>query len=216
MEDMPVLDMAELVEIQARGKELYEKASLQFHEGERIYRLAQGTYAGEGAWQETWKGCPASWPKAWQLISNGYVDAADVLRGSTDTAQACAQPCSISEALTLAWSNELEDAFAPHPIGQAVLDAIDAAADELDSRVQEEFPSGTGVFRIDEDGDYVSERDWKEIWALHPGWWEEAWVLADNGMYSAREVAGMTVGEIAKAYSDPEFCPEIAFYTEAE
>lgn len=61
MEDMTVLDMAELVEIQAMGKELYEKAQTQLHEGEHIYRLARGTYVGDGAWQEIWKGCPASW-----------------------------------------------------------------------------------------------------------------------------------------------------------
>lgn len=36
MEDMTVLDMAELVEIQAMGKELYEKAQTQLHEGEHI------------------------------------------------------------------------------------------------------------------------------------------------------------------------------------
>lgn len=216
MEEDPALDIARLVEIQHVGKELCEKVQVQFREGERIYRLAQGTYVTDDVWNAAWRGCPSGWPEAWQLISNGYVKAADLLGHGTDIAQACAQPRPVSEALSLVWNDGLKDALAPQPIGQAALDAIDAAANELDDRVQEKFPSGAPVFRINDDGDYVSEKDWNEVWALHPGWWEEAWMLADNGTYRANEVAGMTVGEIARAYSDPEYCPEIAFYTEAE
>ena len=216
MEEDPALDMARLVEIQHVGKELYEKAQTQFHEGERIYRLALGTYVTEDVWNAAWRDCPSGWPEAWQLISNGYVEASDLLGDSERIAQCHDRLRPISEALSLDWNDGLKDALAPQPIGRTMLDAIDIAANELDGRVREEFPSGAPVFRINDEGDYVSEKDWNEVWALHPGWWEEAWMLADNGTYRSEEVAGMTVGEIARAYSDPEYCPEIAFYTEAE
>ena len=41
-------------------------------------------------------------------------------------------------------------------------------------------------------------------------------MLADNGQYSGGEVASMSVREIERAFDDPSFEPEIAFYTEAD
>lgn len=41
-------------------------------------------------------------------------------------------------------------------------------------------------------------------------------MLADNGRWSAAEVAAMSPEEIEAAYGDPAFEPEVAFYTEAD
>lgn len=216
MEGRPVLDRETLVEIQHIGKPLYERSALHFNEGKRIFRLAQGTYVAEEVWDGVWKGLPSVWSEAWQLISNGSVQVRDLIGSSDCIAQRYGCPRPLTERLSLVWSERLRRALAPQPAGQDVLDAIDRAACELDDRVQQEFAPGAPVFRINDSGDYVAEKDWNEVWALHPGWWEEAWMLADNGNYSADEVAGMTIGEIARTYSDPGYCPEIAFYTEAE
>lgn len=214
MGEEPVLDIGMLVEIQRVGKPLYEKSALDFGKGERVFRLAQGTYVSGDIWHATWDGYPALWQKVWLLVSNGVIDARDLLgKPLSDTSD---QASLSDEALSLCWSRETAAELVPEPIGAAVLDAIDRAADELDDRVQQEFASGAPVFRINDAGDYVAEKDWNEVWALHPGWWEEAWMLVDNGSYRADEVVQMTIGEIARAYSDPEYCPEIAFYTEAE
>lgn len=216
MGEEPVLDMGMLVEIQRVGKPLYEKIALDFGEGERVFRLAQGTYVSEEVWDGVWKGLPSTWREAWQLISNGSVQARDLCGSGDCIAQHYGRPRPLSEKLSLVWSEELTHALAPQPAGRAALAAIERVADELDDRVQQEFASGAPVFRINDAGDYVAEKDWNEVWTLHPGCWEEAWMLADNGSYRADEVAQMTIGEIARAYSDPEYCPEIAFYTEAE
>lgn len=41
-------------------------------------------------------------------------------------------------------------------------------------------------------------------------------MLADNGQYTASAVAAMSVAEIERAYDDPCFEPQYAFYTEVD
>ena len=101
-------------------------------------------------------------------------------------------------------------------IGKKALNEILGVSQELREHVREEFTPCEGVYRIDDCGEYVTEQDWLGVWATYPSWWQDAWLLTDNGQYSFDEVAQMTVGEIRAAVADPTFCPEHAFYTETD
>lgn len=98
-------------------------------------------------------------------------------------------------------------------IGTDIMNAINKAAQELNGCVQEKFEPYEGVYRIN-DGDYVSEKNWKKVWNQYPSWWPDAWMLAGNGTYSETDVAGMSIEEIHEAMEDADF--EIVFYTEAD
>lgn len=102
------------------------------------------------------------------------------------------------------------------PIGHDLMDAVLAVTDELMSCVREDFEPNAGVYRVSDCGDYVSEEDWANAWANHPAWWQDAWMLADNGQYASDEVARMSVHEIEHAVASPDFYPEYAFYTETD
>ena len=102
------------------------------------------------------------------------------------------------------------------PIGRDLMDAVLAVTDELMSCVREDFEPNEGVCRINDCGGYVSEEDWETVWANHPDWWQDAWLLADNGQYSADDVSRMTVHEIERAVASPDFYPEYAYYTETD
>ena len=78
------------------------------------------------------------------------------------------------------------------------------------------FEPNEGVYRLDDMGSYVSEADFESYWDGKPEWRRKAWMLADNGAYTEADVAAMSVGQIEKAYDDPCFEPEYAFYTTAD
>lgn len=101
-------------------------------------------------------------------------------------------------------------------IGKEVMDAVLAVTDELMSCAREGFGPNEDVYRIDDRGDCVSEEDWANVWANHPAWWQDAWMLADNGQFTSDEVARMSVHEIERAVASPDFYPEYAFYTETD
>ena len=101
-------------------------------------------------------------------------------------------------------------------IGIRTMDAILAVTDELAACVAEDFGSNEGVYRINDRGDYVTAENWESVWANHPSWWPDAWLLADNGQYSVDDVAAMTVHEIERAVASPDFYPEYAYYTETD
>ena len=101
-------------------------------------------------------------------------------------------------------------------IGKRTMDAILAVTDELASCVREDFEPNEGVYRVSDRGDYVSAEDWETVWANHPAWWQDAWLLADNGQLSSEDVSRMSVHEIERAVASPGFYPEYAFYTETD
>lgn len=101
-------------------------------------------------------------------------------------------------------------------IGEQSMDRILDVTDELEACVREKFEPCEGVYRLNESGEYVSESDWLDVWEGRPAWWRKAWMLADNGQYTASAVAAMSVAEIERAYDDPCFEPQYAFYTEAD
>lgn len=100
--------------------------------------------------------------------------------------------------------------------GEQTMDRILDVTDELQACVHEKFEPYEGVFRLNESGEYVSENDWLDVWEGRSTWWHKAWMLADNGQYTASAVAAMSVAEIERAYDDPCFEPEYAFYTEVD
>ena len=57
------------------------------------------------------------------------------------------------------------------------------------------------------------ERDWDNFWKKYPSWYEKAYMLADNGEYSAMEVANMDSEEICDAYKNSEGSCENVYYT---
>ena len=101
-------------------------------------------------------------------------------------------------------------------IGEKTLNEIFDVSQELRAHVREVFRPCEGVYRISDDGEYVAAEDWLSVWSPFPSWWQEAWLLADNGQYSFSMVARMTVDEIMEAARDSSFCPKYAFYTEAD
>ena len=101
-------------------------------------------------------------------------------------------------------------------IGKRAMDAILAVTDELMTCVREDFGPNEGVYRINDCGGYVSEEDWANVWADHPAWWQDAWLLADNGQFTSEDVSRMTIHEIERAVTSPDFYPEYAFYTETD
>lgn len=103
------------------------------------------------------------------------------------------------------------------PIGiDAVECIVQGVTPLLRDRVKDEFEPHEGVYRLNDFGEYVSERDWRAVWSRYPYWAERVWMLADNGQYTAEDVGAMSVAQIDAAYDDPSFEPEYAFYTEAD
>lgn len=101
-------------------------------------------------------------------------------------------------------------------IGVDVMEQILAVTDELRACVRESFEPLSGVYRINDVGEYVSKEDWESVWSSYPPWWSHAWMLADNGQYTSDEVSRMSIEEIEAACKDPGFYPEYAFYTDAD
>lgn len=78
----------------------------------------------------------------------------------------------------------------------------------------DEFAKGEGVYRINDDGDYVGAREYEEFWGKFPGWYSIAWIVTDNGQYTFDDVANMTMTELMRVYMSDDFDPEHAYYTE--
>lgn len=70
------------------------------------------------------------------------------------------------------------------------------------------------VYRLNDFGMYVTEETWDRYWKKQPQYHEMAWMLSDNGQYSAEDVAEMSIIQIREAYKSPDFDPEFAYYTE--
>lgn len=101
------------------------------------------------------------------------------------------------------------------PIGKRAMDAILDVTAELKARVRSGFEPYQGVYRLNDMGEYVSEEDWERVWANHPSWWPHAWMLADNGQFSAEQVGRLSVEQIETLFDSPAFEPEFAYYTDA-
>ena len=86
---------------------------------------------------------------------------------------------------------------------------------ELKTRVRSGFEPYQGVYRLNDLGEYVSEEDWQGVWAGRPAWWPKAWMLADNGQFSAEQVGRLSVEQIEALFDSPAFEPEYAYYTDA-
>lgn len=86
---------------------------------------------------------------------------------------------------------------------------------ELKARVRSGFEPYQGVYRLNDLGEYVSEEDWQSVWAGRPDWWPKAWMLADNGQFSAEQVGRLSVEQIVALFDSPAFEPEYAYYTDA-
>lgn len=101
-------------------------------------------------------------------------------------------------------------------IGSEAMDRVLDVTDELRACVRDEFEPFEGVYRINDFGEYVSEEDWENVWADHPAWWPKAWMLADNGQFTADQVSRLTMEEIEVMFNSAAFEPEFAYYTEAD
>ncbi len=102
-------------------------------------------------------------------------------------------------------------------VGYDAVASILADADKaLRPLVRGEFEPNEGIYRLNDMGEYVSEDDFESYWEGKPDWHRMAWMLADNGRFTVRDVASMSVEQIGRAYEDPSFEPEIAFYTTAD
>lgn len=102
------------------------------------------------------------------------------------------------------------------PVGEDVMRRILARTDELRACAREHFQPDEGVYRIADSGTYVSEEDWENVWADGPTWWQAAWLLADNGQYTAEDVARMTIADVEDVCQDPNTTFDVAFYTQAD
>ena len=100
-------------------------------------------------------------------------------------------------------------------IGEATMNRILGVTDELRACVEDCFESYQGVYRLNDMGEYVSEGDWERVWAGRPSWWPKAWMLADNGQFSAEQVGRLSVEQIEALFDSPAFEPEYAYYTDA-
>ena len=98
------------------------------------------------------------------------------------------------------------------PIGAAVLERIDREVDALRAQTG---PLGPYIdaMRLGDEG-YVTIEAWDAFWAGHPAWEQAAWMLADNGQYSAADVMSMTPTQALERYQSPDFYPEYAYFTD--
>lgn len=97
-------------------------------------------------------------------------------------------------------------------IDEDTMRAIERAAEELREHVRtsDEYKGGEGIYLIDEGGDSVPERSWEEVWGKHPEHWRKIWQVAGDV-----EVVGMSVREVMRIWDDPDWTPDVRFYTEA-
>lgn len=100
-------------------------------------------------------------------------------------------------------------------IGSEAMGRVLDVTDELRACVRDEFEPYEGVYRINDFGEYVAEEDWENVWADCPGWWPKAWLLADNGQFTAEQVSRLSVEQIEALFESPAFEPEFAYYTDA-
>lgn len=100
-------------------------------------------------------------------------------------------------------------------IGTAVMQRILDVTDELWACVRPSFAPLAGVYRIDDFGAYVAVEDWLNVWAGYPAWWPHAWLLADNGQFTAEQVSRLSIEQIEALFESPAFEPEFAYYTDA-
>ena len=101
------------------------------------------------------------------------------------------------------------------PIGRDTMDAILGVTIELKARIRPSFEPYEGVYRLSDFAEYVSEADWDEIWSRYPDWWHKAWMLADNGQFTAEQISRLTPEQVEQLFESPAFEPEYAFYTDA-
>ena len=100
-------------------------------------------------------------------------------------------------------------------IGKQTMDAILNVTDRLRECVRDSFTPCEGIYRINDFGEYVSEEDWLSAWANYPAWWSKAWMLADNGQFTADQVSWLSFEEIETIFNSAAFEPEYAYFTEA-
>lgn len=100
-------------------------------------------------------------------------------------------------------------------IGSEAMDRVLDVTDELRACVRDEFEPFEGVYRLNDMGEYVAEEDWENVWAGYPAWWPKAWMLADNGQFTADMVGRLSVEQIEALFESPAFEPEFAYYTDA-
>lgn len=100
-------------------------------------------------------------------------------------------------------------------IGSEAMGRILDVTDELRACVRDEFEPFEGVYRLNDMGEYVAEEDWENVWAGYPAWWPKAWMLADNGQFTADMVGRLSVEQIEALFESPAFEPEFAYYTDA-
>ena len=102
-------------------------------------------------------------------------------------------------------------------IGTEILGKIVHAGLELEQHIADDLPEGAAVYRIDDYGNYVAEADWNAVWEKHSPWFEEVWMLIDNGDYTQDDVATMPLGYALQEFNHNEdLVFENAFFTEWE
>ena len=100
-------------------------------------------------------------------------------------------------------------------IGHNIMSEILDVTVELKARIRACFEPYEGVYRLNDMAEYISEADWDKVWSRYPSWWPHAWLLAENGQFTAEQVSRCTVEQIEALFASPAFEPEYAFYTDA-
>lgn len=119
---------------------------------------------------------------------------------------------------TLFVQHELDEARENGQIGrESVGNVLAAAEDFFSSRLLgfDEIEPFQTVFRLNDGGDCVSAGTFEAYWRGLPAWMLCAWMLADNGQYSAEEVSRMSEKQAVRLAQSPSFEPAHAFYTAA-
>lgn len=96
-------------------------------------------------------------------------------------------------------------------IGIGMIIAADRVYYELIPLSELEFDAGEPVHRIDDCGNYVSEYDWQKVWSKHPSILEKIYVLSWE--YGNAVTEKMSEEEINRLYDDPNFSPDVVYFT---
>lgn len=96
-------------------------------------------------------------------------------------------------------------------IGIGLVNATNNVYNELLPLCKPEFDAGESVHRIDDFGNYVSEYDWQKVWSKHPSILEKIYVISWE--YGNAVTEKMSEEEIDRLYDDPNFSPDVVYFT---
>lgn len=205
-------------EIVETGRGLYglvldpedSSALSEIGEGEVLFDVGLDTFVRGRDIEEAFREKPDEWSYVW-LAKSLYGEQEELAMKFSDL---------MDRSASFLWHGAEEGRallFQESAIGTEVLGKIGQAGLELTQHIADDFPEGSPVYRIDDYGDYVAEADWNAVWEKHSPWFEEVWMLIDNGDYTQDDVAKMPLGYALQEFNHNEdLVFENAFFTEWE